>query len=103
VGEALAHFHSILDLLGEKERTVFFLRHVEGLPLAEVVQVNVLLVQIRLRFPVRQYQRIPDFVVGKRLFFRHEKLEKFSFTNEVFDVVLSNAGVLADPGDHRLA
>ena len=36
--EALARFHSILDLLGEKERTVFFLRHVEGLPLAEVGQ-----------------------------------------------------------------
>jgi RNA polymerase sigma-70 factor, ECF subfamily len=36
--EALAHFHSILDDLGEKERTVFFLRHVEGLPLADIGQ-----------------------------------------------------------------
>src|SRR5258706_11851040 len=33
-------------------------------------------------------------LVGKRLFFRHEKLERFSFTNDVFDLVLSNAGVL---------
>jgi RNA polymerase sigma-70 factor (ECF subfamily) len=36
--EALAHFHAILDELGEKERTVFFLRHVEGLPLGDIGQ-----------------------------------------------------------------
>jgi len=36
--EALARFHAVLDELGERERTIFFLRHVEGLSLADIGQ-----------------------------------------------------------------
>jgi ubiquinone/menaquinone biosynthesis C-methylase UbiE len=32
--------------------------------------------------------------IGKRLFLRHERPEKLSFADEVFDLVVSNAGVL---------
>jgi ubiquinone/menaquinone biosynthesis C-methylase UbiE len=33
-------------------------------------------------------------LLGKRVFFRHEKIERLSFTDDVFDLVVSNAGVL---------
>lgn len=42
-------------------------------------------------------------VVGKRLFFRHERLERLSFADDVFDVVLSNAGVLTADDPNVLA
>lgn len=35
--------------------------------------------------------------LGKRLFFRHEKVDKLSFADDVFDLVVSNAGVLEQP------